>query len=254
MSYFLDSGERQYAATEHTGGAWNPQEQHVAPAFGLLVHAVEQHGGGGDARPVRLSFDVLGTIPIGAVEVGVETVRGGRSVSLVEATLSAEGRAAVRLRAWFMVPFATEEIAHTGFNPLPRPEAIPAWQSSEDWPGGFIASLEGRRQLVRPGRAQAWIRSPHALVDNEQVSGLATFCALLDTANGVAPLVSPREAFFPNLDLTVSFVRIPHPGWVGFDTTVSCGATGYGLTHSVVHDESGPVGVMTQSLTVRPRV
>jgi hypothetical protein len=38
---------------------------------------------------------------------------------------------------------------------------------------------------------------------------------------------------------------------VGFDTSVSFGATGLGLTSSVIHDQDGPVGTLAQTLTVR---
>jgi hypothetical protein len=57
---------------------------------------------------------------------------------------------------------------------------------------------------------------------------------------------------FPNVDLTAHLVRSPEPGWLGFDTTVTFGPTGHGLTSSVLHDEHGPVGTLAQSLTVRP--
>jgi hypothetical protein len=39
---------------------------------------------------------------------------------------------------------------------------------------------------------------------------------------------------------------------VGFDTAVSIGPSGIGLTHSIIHDETGPIGAVSQSLTVRP--
>jgi hypothetical protein len=62
----------------------------------------------------------------------------------------------------------------------------------------------------------------------------------------------PRSVAFPNVDLTAHLFREPRGGWLGFDTTVSFGADGLGLTSSVVHDEVGPVGTSAQLLTVRP--
>ena len=48
--------------------------------------------------------------------------------------------------------------------------------------------------------------------------------------------------------------RLPMLGdWVGFDTSVSFGSAGIGLTHSVIHDIDGPVGVVAQILTIRPK-
>lgn len=254
VSYFIKTGDLEYDATEHTGGAWNPEEQHVAPAMGLMTHVLESTSDE-DApglQPVRLSFDILGTIPVGPVQLRTETLRRGRTIALREVHLHAHGRTAIRLRAWFMAEFDTTAIQGVGYPSMQAPEQMPAYDPRSDWPGGFIASLEGRRGSYEPGRAQAWLRTEHPLVENEDVSDFSAYCALLDTANGVAVRARPTEVAFPNLDLTASFFRRPQAGWIGYDTTVSYGATGHGLTESVIHDEHGPVGLVTQSLTVRP--
>ena len=67
MAYFERLGESTFLATEHVGGAWNTAEQHIAPALGLLAHAVEADR---DVRRedglalTRLSYDILGTVPV----------------------------------------------------------------------------------------------------------------------------------------------------------------------------------------------
>ena len=58
---------------------------------------------------------------------------------------------------------------------------------------------------------------------------------------------------FPNLDTTVHLFTQPRSDWIGYDTTVAFGAHGIGLTHTVLHDEHGPIGTAQQILTVRPR-
>jgi hypothetical protein len=63
----------------------------------------------------------------------------------------------------------------------------------------------------------------------------------------------PAAVLFPNVDLTAHLFDQPRGEWLGLDTTVSFGPTGVGLTTSVVHDEHGPLGTSSQSLTVRPR-
>lgn len=128
--YFEPLGGRRFAPSAHVGGGWNPREQHIAPAFGLLTHLIERHR---DQRRDdglvlgRLCFDIHGVLP--------------------------------------MAPF---------------------------------------------------------------------------------------EAVFPNLDLTAHLLRAPAGDWVGFDTSVSFGPDGVGLTHSWVHDREGLVGTVSQCLTVRP--
>ena len=86
MAYFERVGEWRFRATDHVGGAWNTDEQHVAPALGLLAHAVELDR---DARRDdglvvgRLSYDILGTMPIGVVEAAVRVLRPRGSVDRV---------------------------------------------------------------------------------------------------------------------------------------------------------------------------
>ena len=95
------------------------------------------------------------------------------------------------------------------------------------------------------------MRTDVPLVD-EPHSHLAAAAGLLDIANGMNVLVSPREVLFPNVDLTAHLFRQPEPGWLGLDTTVSFGPAGHGLTSSVLHDKRGAFGTLAQVLTVRP--
>jgi hypothetical protein len=95
------------------------------------------------------------------------------------------------------------------------------------------------------------VRTDVPLLD-EPTTPLASAAGLFDIANGMTVRADPREVAFPNVDLTAHLVRTPTPGWLGFDTTVSFGPDGRGLTSTVVHDEAGPLGTLAQTLTVRP--
>ncbi|MFD1507342.1 thioesterase family protein [Georgenia yuyongxinii] len=255
MAYFERVGASAFRATGHVGGAWRTDEQHIAPALGLLAHAVEldRDARRDDSLVVgRLSYDILGTIPIDVVETSVRVVRPGRTVELVEATLGHDGRDAVLLRAWLMRPGDTTRVHAT---PLPRitpPADMPVWDASTVWPGGFVASAEVRREQVEPGRAAFWVRTPLPLVHGEEVSRLASAAGLFDIANGMTVRVDPRDVAFPNVDLTAHLFTQPRGDWLGFDTTVSFGPSGLGLTSSVIHDSGGPIGTIAQILTVRP--
>jgi len=255
MAYFEPLDEHRYRATEHVSGAWDTATQHIAPALGLLTHAVEvdRDRRRSDGLAVgRLSFDILGTIPVDVVEVRVALRRPGRTVELVEATLSHAGRAAVLLRAWLVQPRDTAARHGVALPAIPGPERVPAWDPRTVWPGGFIESVEVRRQQVEPGRGVFWVRTPLPLIDGVAVSRLAGAAGLFDIANGMTARADPREVAFPNLDLTAHLITEPRGEWVGFDTTVSFGPTGLGLTSSVLHDVHGPIGTLAQSLTVRP--
>lgn len=255
MGYFERLDHRRFRATPHVSGAWDPEQQHIAPALGLLVHAVEldrDRRRTDDLRVGRLSFDILGTVPVETVDVAVRVARPGRTVELVEATLTHGGRAVVALRAWLMQSFDTRRLQATALPRMKPPADLPAWDPTTVWPGGFIASAEVRRDEEEPGRARFWVRTAQPLLEDEPVSDLARFAGLLDIANGMSVRADPREIAFPNVDLTAHLFDEPHGDWVGFDTTVSFGAGGLGVTSSAIHDQDGPVGTLSQALTVRP--
>lgn len=255
-AYFERTGPTTFRATDHVSGAWDQDEQHIAPALGLLAHLVEADR---DARRddglvlARLSYDILGTIPVGEVSTSVRVLRPGRTIELVEATLSHGDRDDLVLRAWLMKPGDTDSLAASPFPRIPAPDQFPDYDPTAVWPGGFIRSAQVRRTLLEPGRAVYWVRSPLPLIDDEPVSATAAATGLVDIANGMAVRAHPQEVLFPNLDLTAHFFAAPQGEWLGFDTHVSFGTGGVGLTSSVVHDENGPVGTVAQALTVRPR-
>jgi hypothetical protein len=253
--YFVRTAEDGYSATSHVGGAWFVDEQHIAPLLGLLTHLVEADR---DTRRsdglviARLSFDILGRVTLDEVATRVTMVRPGRSVELVEAVASQAGRDVVNLRAWLMLPRETADVAATSLSSIPPLEQAEPYDPTEVWPGRFIESIEVRRLQAQPGRAMVWARTPLPLIVDTPYSRFAATVGLLDIANGMTVRVDPKAVAFPNVDLTVHFFRLPEGEWVGFDTSVTFGAGGVGVTSSIIHDRTGPVAVMAQSLTIRP--
>lgn len=259
-AYFTRIEPNRFRPSPVVGGAWNTAEQHVAPALGLLCHVVERDRDERRGRPVdggpvvaRLCWDILGTLPIEDVETDVRVVRPGRTVELVEATLSHAGRPALTLRAWLLQGRDTASVAGTDLPSMPAPLEMPEWSPASQWAGPFVASATVRRRLWSPGRGQVWVRTAHPLVADEVVAPVSRFAGLLDISNGMAVRADPSEVAFPNLDLTAHLFREPAGDWLGFDTTVTFGPGGVGLTSSVLHDEQGPFGTSQQILTVRPR-
>lgn len=258
-AYFVRLAPGSYRPTWHTTGAWSVAEQHISPLNGLVVHAIEQYAasgrGGEEAKSIaRVSFDILGPVPVEEFDIAVEVVRPGRTIELVEACVLSGGREVLRAGAWRLAAFDTGAVLGGQPGGIAAPDALPAWDMTTVWPGGYIASLEVRRSLDSgPGRTTAWVSSPLDLLADEPVSALADFIALVDTANGICVRESPQEWMFPNVDLTVHLHRHPEPGPVGLDTTVTFGAGGHGLTTTTLHDRQGPVGLAAQVLTVRPR-
>ncbi|GGX84934.1 thioesterase [Streptomyces minutiscleroticus] len=256
-SYYERIDEHRYKPTPHASGAWDPGETHFSPLGGLVVHALERHLA---ARPGpelligRISFDILGRLALDECEIRVETVRPGRTIELLEAVATVAGRPAVRARAWLLAALDTSAVAGGGAGRLTPPERLASRPLTDVWPGGYIASLDLRPvSPPRPGRATVWVSTGLDLVAGEPSGPLASYVALVDTANGIAARERPTEWMWPNVDLTVHLHRRPEGRWTGLDTTVTFGATGQGVTSTVLHDVSGPVGHAQQILTVRPQ-
>jgi hypothetical protein len=254
-SYFERIDARRYQPTEHAGGAWNATEIHFSPLGGLVVHAMDAHRaaeGSGTKQLGRISFDILGFLAAEVCEIDVVTLRAGRTIELVQATVTIQGRAAVIARAWFLSESDSSAVAGGAPTPIAPPDDIPQTPLSETWAGGYVASLDLRYlQPPEPGRTTAWISTAIELVAGEPSTTHASFVALVDTANGIAVRESPKEWMFPNIDLTIHLYRPPVSRWVGFDTSVIFGRTGLGTTSTVLHDTEGAVGHAEQILTVR---
>lgn len=256
--YFERVGADRFRPTEHVSGAWNPDEQHISPMNGLVVAAVDRFveaRGEPDAKVTsRLSIDILGVLPMDEFELRVESVRPGRTIELLEATVVAAGRPAVRTRVWRLLPYDTASVAGGEAPALPSPEGLPSHPIAEVWPGGYIRSVDMRPTAPpRPGRVTAWVTTSTDLIGGEPVSDLARYVGLLDTMNGIAVRESIDDWMFPNVEMSVHLHRQPR-GWdVGFDTTVVFGPDGTGTTSSLLHDHDGHVGSGVQMLTLRPR-
>lgn len=254
-AYFERLDRTRFRATDAVEGAWNTAEQHIAPVLGLIAHEIERDHAARRPDPLplaRISYDILGTLPIDVVNLHVRVVRPGRTIELIEATLGHDGRSAVIARAWLVQAADTAAIAGSALPGIPPADELERWDAGDVWPGAFVRTIEARRRQVEPGRAVFWLRPTLPLLADETIGPTSRALSVVNVANGATARVAPTVAAFPNLDLTVHLFRQPAGAWVGFDTTVSFGAGGLGLTHSVLHDGAGPLGSAAQTLTVRP--
>ena len=200
----------------------------------------------------RVSLEILGQIPLQETQIEVQTLRPGRTIELIEATVTIGGRTIIRARAWRLQTQDTSAVAGLELPSMPPVEQCSPYLTSAEWPGRFLATLEGRAAPGgRDGRRQVWARTGVPLVAGTTVSPLASYLTLVDLANGIATRVRPTEPMFPNVELTIHLLRTPDPTWTGLDTSVSFGANGIGLTSTTLNDIAGPVGRAEQSLTVR---
>ena len=254
-SFFVSRGTA-FVATEGTRGPWDDAHQHAGPPSGLLGRALERFQPRDHARIVRVTIDILRPVPIAGLEVEVAVARPGKRVELLEAVMTSGGDAVLKARAWRLrtAALAFDEPPR---DPLPGPETG-RWEPF--FPGaadvGYHTHMDWRflrGSFREAGPAMAWLKMKVPLLAGEEPSPLVRVLVAADSATGVSCALDPREYLFVNTDLNVFLHRVPDGEWIGMDSRTILDSSGVGLTETVLHDRSGPVGRALQTLYVAKR-
>ena len=253
MAFYTDLGDGSFRASAHTTGPWDAGLQHAGPPSALLGRAVERVQPRDDVMVARVTVEVLGPIPVGELQVEARMTRPGRSVELVEVSLSADGRAVARASAWRVR--RTEGVSVP--TRLPQPPPLPD-AGSEREPGdwGYAQASEWRWAagfMTEPGPGTVWSRMRYPLVEGEEPSPLQRVLVVADSGNGVSSELDWRQWWYINTELSVHLHRELVGEWVCLDAQTHVSEGGVGLATSVLSDEGGPIGVGAQSLMVGRR-
>ncbi|MFC6013512.1 thioesterase family protein [Nocardia lasii] len=260
MAFYLsDPGDpSRFHSTELTRGPWSPDAQHAGPPSALLGHVIERC----DPRPGfqvgRVAVEILGPVPLAPLTVTAKVVRSGRSVELIEATMSSERGPVMQATAWRLrvaepvldvpaefLPSGTRELPVSGTEVFPTDQSV-----------GFHTGIEYRfaaGSFLTPGPAVCWIRLKYPIVEGTTPSPLERALAAADSGNGVSSVLDWAEYLFINTDLTVTLHRHPIGEWVCLDAITHPQPHGIGLAESALFDETGPLGRSTQTLLIAPR-
>lgn len=254
-AFYLPLGDGRWSSTVHTTGPWDVRFQHGGPPAALLAREVERCAPRDDVLVARMTVEILGPVPVGEVEVTSRVLRPGRSVELVEAELSADGRAAARAAAW-RVKRTDQEGVPSRQEPAPPLPAEAVRMPAGGWVDGYLSAVEWRfasGRFDRPGPATVWTRLRHPLVPDEQPSPLQRVLAVADSGNGLSSELDLTAWHFINPELTVHLHREAAGEWVCVAAQTAISPGGAGLATTVLHDLDGPLGVGAQSLLVAPR-
>jgi hypothetical protein len=252
-AFYLQDGDR-FVPSELTRGPWDPQAQHAGPPSALIGRALERCAPRDGMRLGRVTFEILRPVPLAPLEVSARVVRPGRSVELLEATLSGPQGELVRARAWRLVP-GELRLEGDGGEPPAGPQA---GEESEFFPTGepvgYHTAMEYRfitGGFTEPGPATVWMRMRVPLVDGERPSPVQRVLMAADSGNGVSAALDWRSYIFINTDLSVHLMREPTGEWVCLDAVTH--VDGLGLADTALWDEGGRIGRAVQTLLVRPR-
>ena len=255
-AFYEPLGDNRFRSTKHSAGPWSPNTQHLGPPSALLVRALEALPVASPMLLARVTVEILGPVPVAELAVTAGVERPGRSVELLGAELTAEGRPVARARAWRHVRSDTSAVAVGVDEPLAPPATGEPMHRPEGWGTGYLDAMEWRAlsgHLGKPGPATVWARQGVDLVSGEAPTGLQRLFVVADSGNGVSSRMDPLEWLFINSELTVHLYREPAGEWIALDATTAIGPDGVGTAFSVLHDEHGPLGRGAQALLVRPQ-
>lgn len=249
-----DNSIAYFHPTIHSQGVWNKDEQHMGAASGLITHELEKFMPRQNMRIARISFDIWGKINLADFSITTQLIRPGKTIELIEAKLQANNKTYINARAWRLAKIDTSTVAGIEDQPIHKPDECDPWLDLKGWPGGFIQSLEGRRDKKnRLGKGIIWLNTSLTCIADEPSSDFVHLITMVDMANGSAPRQAKPFAFaFPNVDLQLHMHRAPKGRWLGIQAVQQYGEDGIGITSSILHDIYGPFGRAEQILTLRP--
>jgi hypothetical protein len=250
--YARDGG--RYVPSELTRGPWDPRAQHAGPPSALLGRAVERCEPREGMQVGRITLEILGPVPLAPLETSARVVRPGRSVELLEASLSGPDGEVMRATAWRLRPGEVGvDSEPDGAPPGPEHGATSEFFATGQ-NVGYHTAMEYRfveGAFLEIGPATVWMRMCGPLVAGENPSPLERVLVAADSGNGVSAALDYERYVFINTDLSVHLLRMPAGEWVCLDATTHI--EGLGLSDTALWDERGRIGRAAQTLLVRER-
>lgn len=255
-SIFEPAGDGRFVPTEAALSPWSEQALHGSPPTMLLAREIERVAAEQDMFVSRLTVELLRPVGRVPLEVRSRTLRPGRKVQVVEASLW-NGEQEVARATGLRIRRAPVEVpASTDVVPRPEPGSLDPWTGA--WRAGAAyhvmgVEIRGPGLDASAGPGWAWFRLKLPVVPGEDPSPLQRICAAADFPNGISYVVDPRKTTFVNPDLTVHVIRAPADDWVLVDAKTWLEPTGTGMAEGALYDRRGRIGRSVQSLLVEPR-
>jgi hypothetical protein len=243
-----------FVPTEQALGPWDPNALHGGGPAALIADAIQRLAP--QMQLARITYEFLGPVPAVPLRVDAQITKPGGRLQLAEATVSADGRPALRASAT-LLRRADLDLEPWASSLPAAPPADPAHSGPpSDEPGfhrtGMTIRFANGTAFDTPGPAQTWFALQRDLVEGEPLAPAARVAAAADFGNGVSAVLDWDEWVFINCDLTVSLVRDPATPWVLLDAVTQIDPAGIGIASSTLYDEHGPIGSAHQTLFVAP--
>jgi hypothetical protein len=252
---FHRDGER-YVPTELARGPWDPNAQHGGPCAALLADVLERHEVGAPAHVARMTIELLRPVPMEPIELRARTLRPGKKVQLVEASVVANEAEVVRATALRIrradIRFA--DPPEDRLTPGPSEQLRERFENVGGLNFGFAMDMSvARGEIGVPGPAAVWFRLAVPVVAGEPTTPLMRVAAAADFGNGISGAVTWDEHLFINPDLTIYLHRLPVGEWIGLDARTWPTHEGVGVADTALYDDRGRVGRAVQALLLDHR-
>ena len=256
-----------FVPTPFAGSPWTRGALHGGPPAGLLTYAVEQHVGDAEMQVARLTIDLFRAAPMEPLRVRTETVRHGRRLRAVQASLVAGGVEVTRASA-LLLRRSDAPVGDDKHPPPPGPEGYPTQRGIARQPRNEGAERPGRylegfhttietRWVSEPGEPPvAWLRIPMPLIEGVETSPAMRAAALSDFGNALANQVgnaSARRLSYINADITLYLHRDPQGDWLCLSPDHRDETEGVGLVEAIWHDTAGRYARSVQARLANPR-
>lgn len=239
QALYVREGER-FVPTGLGVSTWNPKAQGGAPVAALVGHLLSAIPSDIPMLPVRLTIDILGVVPMTALEPRIRATREGKRIQVWEIELVAAGRSVVRasmLRA---------RIEGEGQDIVPLSHPFPEHAEPLRRTMAETIFLDGDPETL--GHNALWMRVIRPIVAGEPLVPLACVALAGDWGTTVSPPAALDEWTFANLDISLHLSRLPRSDWMLLDGASEVAGNGTGVAHIRMGDRLGMFGSAHQSV------
>lgn len=260
-----------FVPTPYAASPWTTGALHGGPPAGLLARCIEAHVGDPEMQLARLTVDLFRAVPNQPLSVNVESVRAGRRIHVVQASILAEGQEVTRATA-ALLRRSDAPVGGLAYPPPPGPDGLAVNSGlgrprREGEPEQETPRLPGFHTTIEVAWASerfsptptAWMRIPMPFIAGEETSPATRAAALSDFGNALANQVGSSEGkpmsslAYINSDITLYMDRNPRGEWLCLQADFRDEVEGVGHVESAWFDREGRYARGVQARLANPR-
>lgn len=243
----------QLVPTEDAGNPWG-ELTGGGPVAGLLARAVENALDDPDLFVARLTVDLLRPVPRVGLDVSTRTLRAGKRLQVIEASLNSEDAELSRATAQVLRHSDVGGEVPDSPAPLPPPDELEAGSLLPAglglrWGVHDVVEVRWAADQFGESPSRAWMRLPRTLVPGEALTPLTHTAVLVDCISAASPL-GPIFGPWINTDITLYLQRPLEGEWLGVEIDRDVQPTGIGVARARLYDQRGAIGSASEAVMV----